>query len=184
MSYNVTEIEKNTFILCFIAIIWKRIFISVMLYSEKREIPENKSILMKCIKYNLLAPTGILNILRPYLDKALEQGFLMPSEYQDNLYVKKAINFFREAYDICKITDENYRRSKEKEFIMEECSKIFSEFEATEKEKKDIIKDISLFPEVKQSFVELADLWDLHFILTDREKFPIRYAILSIVFEE
>ena len=186
MSHQISQVEKDTFILCFITIIWKRIFISVMLYSEQKQIPESKEILMKCIKYNLLAPTGFLSIIRPYLNKALEQGFLMPKDYQDNSYVKKAIYLFREAYDICKLSrfDEEYRKTKEKEFILEQCCQIFSDLESTEREKQDIRKDIAQFPEVKQSFTELADTWDLQLFLTDREKHPIRYAILSIVFDE
>ena len=144
--------EKNAFLLCFSTIIWKRIFSCLVLYSEYKQIELSSDNVLKCFKYNLLAPSGFVEILKPYILKALNTGFLMPKDYQDNIYVKRAIKLFSEAYRISENQDEDYRNKKEKEFIYSYAGKIFCEDEpfASEniQEAKDIINDITKLNEV------------------------------------
>ena len=117
MTYRLTPTEHEAFRLCFITVIWKRIFICLDMYCIEKQLPENQEHLIKCIKYNLLAPTGILEKLRPYIDRALEQGFLMPSETADNVYARRAVMLFHECYAICQLSDFELRQRKEREIL-------------------------------------------------------------------
>lgn len=181
------DIERKTFILCFTTIIWKRIFACLILYCKEKNKQDTSEDLMKCLKYNLLAPSGIYNKLKPYIIKCLTQGFLMPKEYQGNPYVKEAIFLFRDAYNICKLAsltdesadDKRYISKKEKDFIIDYCCKVFHKNKYGIQEEQDIISDIK----VPYSFTDLVDVWDIEMSLVKSEDsyFDIfRYSLFSI----
>jgi len=58
----------------------------------------NAKLLLKCVKYNLLAPTGSYNKMKPYLEKIYSTGFLLPSEFRQEELVNRAISLFSSAY--------------------------------------------------------------------------------------
>jgi len=176
------DIEKKTFMLCFTAVIWRRIFSSLMVYSEHKNIELCSNNILKCLKYNLLAPTGFVQKLKPYIIKALKNGFLMPKDFDDNIYIKKAIYLYRDAYNISKIRDDEYRRKEEIEFIHTYSSKIFSEENREENilEMSDLLNDTP--DKTTISFCDLVDVWDIDLSLIssyDRYIELIKYFILS-----
>jgi hypothetical protein len=134
--------NTNALILCFSAIIWKRIFSCLFVYAKYKNIPLSTTDLLKCLKYNLLAPTGLVQKLRPYLLKALTDGFLMPQDSEKDPYVKKAISLFGEAYKVALKED----KKQETHFIHKYASNIFSDEDYSiaqnEVEAVDLIKDI------------------------------------------
>jgi hypothetical protein len=163
--------NTNALILCFSAIIWKRIFSCLFVYAKYKKIALSTADLLKCLKYNLLAPTGLVQKLRPYLLKALADGFLMPQDSEKDHYVKKAIFLFGEAYKVA--LEEN--KKQETHFIHKYASNIFSDEEyniaQNEIEAVDLIKDIySNIPkdiylnpseDVYVKYCELIDAWDV-----------------------
>ena len=158
------NIEKYTFILCFLSVLWRRIFLSLIVYSKEKNIDIDFENILKCLKYNLFAPTGFVENLRPFIIKAMTKGFLMPKDFRHNIYVKKAIYLFSEAYVICRIEDNEYRKKKEKEFIINYCCDVFKNTEENRQEALEITKNLE-----GNSFSELVDIWDIDFslIITD-----------------
>lgn len=150
------DIERNTFLLCFSAIIWKRVFSCLIIYSEHKSIPIYSSNILKSLKYNLLAPSGFVNKLKPFILKTLLNNFLMPKDYEDNIYVKNSIQLFSRAYKITKMNNND----KEKEFIHSYTSNAFLENAENEQEAKDLIND-SVIDENIDDFCNLVDLWDI-----------------------
>ena len=174
------NIEKYTFILCFLSVLWRRIFLSLIVYSKEKNIDIDLENILKCFKYNLFAPTGFVENLRPYVIKALTKGFLMPNDFSHNIYVKKAIHLFSEAYVICKIEDEEYRKKKEKEFIINYCCDVFKKTEENRQEALDITKNLK-----ENSFSDLVDIWDIDFslIISDDPYLNlIKFGMLSVFF--
>ena len=90
--------EQYAFISAWSASIWKRIWRCAIIYSKHQNIPITHDVVLKCFKYNILSPTGIVQEMLPSLKQALKQGFLMPKEYGINKYVKRAVALFGEAY--------------------------------------------------------------------------------------
>lgn len=154
------DLEKNSFLLCFTAIIWKRIFSCLIVYRKDKSIPLNSNDILKCLKYNLLASTGLVEQLKPYIIKALINNFLMPKDYEDNIYVKNAIQLFSQAYRISELQN----KKKEIEFIHSYASKAFLESAENEQEIKDLINDC-----VNDKIVELIDLWDVELALVNSD---------------
>ena len=182
------NLEKNAFILCFSAIIWKRIFSCLFVYASHKHVALSTTDLLKCLKYNLLAETGFVEKLRPYLVKALTNGFLMPKDYRDNRYVKKAIFLFAEAYKIAKYAD----KKEEISFIHKYAANIFSGDERyvreNEIEANDLIDDISHNDEKDENkldkYCELIDAWDidLSLVYSDDPYFNlIKISLLSML---
>jgi len=170
MNYEL-DYEKEAFILAWSASIWKRIWRCIFLYCDHQNVPISSNIMLKCLKYNLLCPTGIVSQLLPYLEKAFRQGFLMPKEYEGNEYVKRAIRLFGEAYKIVQTQEVNLKEKQN--FIKDYCSTLcIDKEEDRKKEEADIIS----FPNYKCnnddnknnknnkhecSFCELVDAWDI-----------------------
>ena len=159
------DLEKNSFLLCFTAIIWKRIFSCLITYCEHKSIPLNSNDILKCLKYNLLAPSGMVEKLKPYIIKSLVNNFLMPKDYENNDYVKNAIKLFSQAYRISKLNN----NKKEIDFIHLYASKAFIENAENEQEIKDLINDTIIDKNMESNFVELIDLWDIELGLVDSD---------------
>jgi hypothetical protein len=107
--YQIKEEEKKAFVLAWKIIIWKKIWYCMQLYCDHNNITISTNSFLKSLKYNLLSPEGIANQMLPLLKKALNQGFLMPNEYKDNEYVKKAISLFGETFKLSKSGDSEYK---------------------------------------------------------------------------
>ena len=160
------DLEKNSFLLCFTAIIWKRIFSCLVVYCEHKSIALNSNDILKCLKYNLLAPTGLVERLKPYIIKALINNFLMPKDYEDNVYVKNAIKLFSQAYRISEL----HNKKKEIEFIHSYASKAFLESAENEQEIKDLITDVVNDKNTDfDKIVNLIDLWDVELGLVNSD---------------
>ena len=173
------KLQNNAFILSFCTIIWKRIFACLFLYSKYKCIPVNTENLLKCLKYNLLAETGFVEKMKPYLIKALTNGFLMPKECDNNVYVKRAIFLFGDAYMICKFSS----NKEENDFVQNYISKIFSEEELdvleNDLEAKDLLFDVrdsdikaddkDELDSQKLKFCDLIDTWDVDLSLIYRD---------------
>ena len=176
------DLEKNSLLLCFTAIIWKRIFSCLIVYCEHKSIPLNSDDILKCLKYNLLAPSGLVEKLKPYIIKALINNFLMPKDYENNDYVKNAIKLFSQAYRITKLNNEK----KEIEFIHSYASKAFLENAENEQEIKDLISDSITDKKMNNSgftkIAKLIDLWDVELGLVNSEDpyfILMEYCLLS-----
>ena len=164
--------EKYAFILAWTAVIWKRIWRCAYLYSEHQNIPLNTDVILKCLKYNLLSPTGIVKEILPSLEKALTQGFLMPNEYEKNKYVKNAVKLFGESYKISK------NQKGEKEFIKNYSSKI------DEKEDKDILNVKTDKKDSHCEFCHLISVWDIELGLYEFDntyQVILLYTLLKIL---
>lgn len=157
--------EKYAFILAWTAVIWKRILRCAYLYSEHQNIPINNDVILKCLKYNLLSPTGIVQEIMPSLEKALTQGFLMPKEYEKNKYVKSAIKLFGDTYKISK------DQKGEKEFIKNYSSQV------SEKDDSDILNVKAENKDSHCSFCYFIDVWDIQLGLYE---FPNSYYVILL----
>ena len=174
LSQENKEQERYAFILSWTAVIWRRIWRCSNIYSEYFNIPINTDIILKCLKYNLLSPTGIVEEILPSLEKALTQGFLMPKEYEQNKYVKNAIKLFGEAYRIAR-----YEKG-EKEFI----KNYTSEFNDDTDENKDIFREKI---QDRKEFCELVDSWNIELGLyefKDNIRPILLYSLLKTLYEK
>lgn len=159
--------ESVAFCLSWSATILKRILTCTYLYCEHQKIDIDGTSFLKCLKYNLFAPTGIVTELVPYLQKAFQQGFLMPKEYNDNECVKKAIRLFGEAYRLTTIKDQESQKKEASLFL----EKVLQSFSADVKNKKEIAAILNLpgfySREYPHSclYCQLVDNWNLDFSL-------------------
>ncbi len=165
------SLVNNTFALCFLSVIWRRILITVSIYCQYKKISMNTNIVLKCLKYNILSPTGIGYNFKRYFIKTLKVGFLMPEDYKEEKYVEKAIKLFCPVYHIL-------NKGKEIEFIQQYSSVGFQKPDEIEKETKDVLLKYDC-----KELCNLIDLWDINLglISTDDpyQKFLL-YGILSI----
>jgi hypothetical protein len=159
--------ENAAFCLAWTGIILKRILTCTYLYCDHQKIDIDSTIFLKCLKYNLFAPTGIVAELVPYLQKAFTQGFLMPKEYNDNECVKKAIRLFGEAYRLTSIKDRETQKKEANLFL----EKILESFSSEVKNKKEISLILNLPGFVSKenphicTYCELIDSWNIDFSL-------------------
>ena len=169
------EKEKKAFLLCFTAVIWRRIFCTMILYNNLRKLPSDSENLLKCLKYNLLAPTGFVNEIKPYILKTLKNGFLMPGDYKDNMYVKRAIKLFGDAYQIYKKGGNN---KEEKKFVSSYISDVF--FNSFNEKNQEIIDCINTGTE---NICDLIDSWDIELGLVPPDPYIdlIKYFLFSVV---
>ena len=155
-----------TFILCFLTVIWKRIYVCSIFYSENKKIPLTGNIIMKSLKYNLFSPIGILEKIKPYLERALTIGFLMPNEFKHDPNVSEAIYLFGKAYSIY---EKEQDWMQEKNFIIENIA----DFDY-EGEKKQLSEDI----------IELMDSWDIDIrLIPNKDKYTnlIQNFLFSVI---
>jgi hypothetical protein len=185
MSYELSDNIK-TFILVFNGIIWRRVWITTVVYCEHNKVSISKNIVLMSLKFNIYANVGIYNTLKPYIRKALGDGFLMPNFYRENLYATRAVNLYKSGYEIVKkrniydeikflkdcafkVFDSENIQSND---ILEETNDIISSIEKSEK--YDATKDISpintidekLFPSYKKNMCRckmcyLVNSWDI-----------------------
>lgn len=181
--------EKYAFVLAFAATCWKRIWVSAILYCKHQKIPLSTSVILKCLKYNLLCLNGIFYEIEPYLKKALIQGFLMPKEYEKKPYVKRAVQLFGETYKISKLKDQSEKKKAELKFINNYAFDITLD-KNKDNEMKDIITNIPNYKENADkhcSFCELIELWDIEIGIYEFKNIYqelIIYSLLQILSEE
>jgi hypothetical protein len=186
-KYQENSKEKYSFVLAFSATCWKRIWYCIILYCNHQKTQVTNSIILKCLKYNLLCPTGIFFEIEPYLKKALTEGFLMPKEYGSNFYIKRSVRLFGETYKISKIKDKEEKKKSEMKFIHSFAATVFTD-KKKEKEKElfDIIKKIPNFEKNEKhcTFCELIENWDIEIGLCEFENIYqelIIYSLLQIL---
>ena len=155
--------SEKAFLISWSAIILKRILRCSYLYCDHQKIDLDAKILLKCLKYNLFSPTGVVYELLPYLEKALKNGFLMPKEYSDNDCVKRAVRLFGEAYRISQISDDEMQKKEANTFLI----KVLESF-STEANNEKEIKDILSIPDFQRTenphrctFCDLINVWDI-----------------------
>lgn len=112
--------ESKTFVLSFMAIIWKKILITSFIYSNHINLKLDPGIVLKVMKYEIYSPIGIYNNIKPYFKKSVEDGFLMPNFYRKNKYSMEAVKMFEESYKIIQTSD----RQKEIDFLRNYVSNI------------------------------------------------------------
>ncbi len=108
----------RTFALVFMAVIWRRVWITTTIYCEHNNKDLSKEILLKCLKYNILSDSGIGNTLKPYIKIAFTDGFIMPQVYKKNLYATRAIMMYKEALGIVKQHDPDLQRKFVKDYAL------------------------------------------------------------------
>ncbi len=99
------SINDKTFILCFIAIIWRRVWITSIIYCNHNKIKNNRVIILKSLKYNIFSNAGIFYTLKPYIKESLTTGFLMPKFFNKNVYATKSVKLYKLAYETVKLED-------------------------------------------------------------------------------
>lgn len=114
------SMESKTFVLSFMAIIWKKILITSFIYSNHINLKLDPGIVLKVMKYEIYSPIGIYNNIKPYFKKSVEDGFLMPNFYRKNKYSMEAVKMFEESYKIIQTSD----RQKEIDFLRNYVSNI------------------------------------------------------------
>lgn len=185
-----TNCENNdnikTFILVFMAIIWRRVLITSLIYCEHNKVKICKDIILKALKFNIYSPVGITNIIKPYINKALKDGFLMPRDYRKNIYVTRAIKLYKDGYDVIK----SNVRLGEIDFLSNYALTIFSTDEAdiklVDEEKKDILEyvgDDHLNDIIDErictcKLCDLVNSWDINeeLVLTDD---PFQHTVMK-----
>ncbi len=132
----------KTFILAFMAIIWRRVWITTAIYCEHNKINISKEVVLKALKYNIFSRAGIGNTLKPYIAKALSDGFLMPKFYEKSIYATRAVKLYKPAHAIVKLRN----RKDELDFLKTYAFKVFETDNTMVKEvadeSKDTLKDI------------------------------------------
>lgn len=114
------SMESKTFVLSFMAIIWKKILNTSFIYSNHINLKLDPGIVLKVMKYEIYSPIGIYNNIKPYFKKSVEDGFLMPNFYRKNKYSMEAVKMFDESYKIIQTSD----RQKEIDFLRNYASNI------------------------------------------------------------
>ena len=129
---------RKTFILTFMAIVWRRVWITASIYADHNKLNLSKDIILKSLKFNVFSPSGIGGTIKPYIKKALIDGFLMPHYSNENIYVARAINMFKPAHDIVM----NGSRVDEIKFIKDYAMSVFNIQTEKMNEVSDETKDI------------------------------------------
>ncbi len=111
----------KTFILIFMAIIWRRVWITTVIYCEHNKVNISKNIILMALKFNIYSTAGIGSTLKPYITKAMIDGFLMPKFYKKNLYATRAVKLYKSAYEIVK----KRNRYEEIKFLKDYAFKVF-----------------------------------------------------------
>ena len=126
---------NKTFILIFMAVIWRRVWILTAIYCRCKKLPIEKSHIGKVLNYTMYFDSGLANELKPYILKALEDGFLMPHFHRDNIYATRAINMFASGYDIV------VKHKPQKEFIIDYALSVFDDdnIDQLKNEREDIL---------------------------------------------
>jgi hypothetical protein len=122
----------KTFILVFMAIIWRRVWITTAIYCEHNKINLHSSVVLKALKYNIFSEAGIGHTLQPYIVKALTDGFLMPKFYENNIYATRAVKLYKKGYEIVKTKN----RQKEIQFLKDYAMSVF-------KTDSDVVTDVT-----------------------------------------
>lgn len=156
--------DIKTFLICFMRIIWGKIWSDSNIYSTYNNISLNYDIVLKTMKYHIFSEGGILiSELKPYIIKAMEDGFLMPKFYKQNNYVESAIQLYKSAYEIVKTKD----RDKEIKFI------INNNIPANDIDNNKIID--------KNNLCTLIDSWDINLnLIYSKDKFQ-NVTMLSLM---
>lgn len=128
----------KTFILVFMAIIWRRVWITTLIYCKHNNINICKNIVLKSLKFNIFSSAGIGHTLKPYITKALEDGFLMPQYFNQNIYATRAVKLYGPAYKIIK----SRSKSEEIKFLKDYTLSILDNDIA--EEKKDAMKLVGI----------------------------------------
>ena len=132
----------KTFLLTFMCIIWRRVWITTAIYCEHNSIKINKDTVLKSLKYNIFSKAGIGNVLQPYITKALTDGFLMPQFYKKNLYATRAVKLFKPAYEIIRKKDKEAELNFLKDYALSVFKPDPAIVSAVKEETKDTLKDI------------------------------------------
>ena len=180
--------ELEIFLLIFCAIIWERSIKCTNLYCKIKSERTRIDVLFKCLKYNMMAPTGLLSTMRPFLAKIYKNGFLLPSEYKHNKYVEKSIKLYREGYEHLKYWPEyevNYNKFIYN-YINKEIQEVKIQEEVRIKEEKEIeeIEEIEIeeLEEVEKEIEE--DILGKKVELKIREKVEIKEEIKEDIKQE
>lgn len=184
--------EKFSFLLCWLTSVWKRIWRCTYLYCDHNNQDITSSAFLKCLKYNLLAPTGILERTKIFLDKALQQGFLMPTDYEEDSnkkFLGKTIYLFTESYKIAEIEDKYQREAAITKFINNSTMGMLADYKLIRSENSDILRDCGIeIDNIEKRgdkhclFCELVDSWDIDpnlFPPQDEVSEMVRAAILK-----
>ena len=116
------SVNLKTFMLCFMAIIWRRVWITTFIYCNHNKINLTKDVVLKCLKYNIYSEAGIGNTLKPIIKIVIRDGFIMPQQHRDNLYATRAIFLYKKAYSVIKSNN----RQKEIDFIQDYSMSLYS----------------------------------------------------------
>ena len=166
------SLDAKAFILSFMAIVWKRILITTSIYRKHTKNKNTKEIIIKVMKYEIYSDSGIYNNIKPYLGKAIEDGFLMPQFYKQNIYANESVKLFEKSYEIVREND----RAKEISFL-----KKYSSIQ------KSIIP-FDVFPVKLQgdkcicNFCQLIDSWDINIDLLYSDDYNQNNLMKSLIY--
>ena len=139
---NEPSLNIRTFLLTFMAIIWRRVWITTSIFCEHNKIKISSDVVFKCLKFNIFSDAGIGKSIKPYVRKAINEGFLMPGFYKKNIYATRAVKLYKPAYEIAKLKN----RNAEIEFIKKYTLSVFDtgdkNVNEVVEETKDVINDI------------------------------------------
>ena len=145
---NDLSLNIKTFILCFMAIIWRRVWITALIYCNHNKIEINRTVILKSLKYNIFSNAGIGYGLKPYIKEALTVGFLMPKTVEKNIYATRAVNLYKLAYEIVKLGNKN----AEIKFIHDYMMTVFSrDKKSAEKIKEESIDTIDIIDDTNDT---------------------------------
>lgn len=114
------SLESKTFVLSFMAVIWKQITNTVLIYCKHNKIRSDHTSIVRVMKYEIYSKTGIYENVKPYFVKALTDGFLMPCFYRSNTYATESVKLFESAYKIVKSNNQ----AKEIKFLKDHSANI------------------------------------------------------------
>ena len=171
---KVQEEGIQTFILIFSAIIWRRVYVTAFIFSHHNGINLSPQIIQQCLKFTLFSEIGLVNQLRPYMEKTFTDGFMMPQLSRQNRYATIAAKLFSKVYD--RLFPKDHLRREKDNFIAEYARQIEDEelrqemaivTEINDAIDPNIAKVIALSDKNFQEYCtcrvcELVKSWDIH----------------------
>ena len=165
---KIQEEGIQTFILLFSAIIWRRVYVTAFIFSNHNGISLSPQIIQQCLKFTLFSEVGLVNQLRPYMEKAFTDGFMMPQLSRQNRYANIASKLFSKVYAQLSEKGNNfiaeYAQQIEDEELQQEIAIIT---EINDVIDPNIAKVIALSDKNFQEYCtcrvcELVKSWDIH----------------------
>lgn len=158
---EIKETNIKTFLFTFMTVIWYRTWVIIITYCKHNKTNISRNIFLKALKFNLFSSGGIGNTLKPYIIKAIDDGFLMPIYYRKNKHAEIAVKLYSKVYEVIK----KQCKDEELKFLKIFTLEFFNNKVILDEEYNDIIKSIDDNDNKLTTCCKLCDTvdtWDIN----------------------